>query len=202
MACGDGRYGASGVAPDAKLMPLRLVSGLGSIDEAEAFTWAADNGADVISCSWGPVDGEWWNPDDPTHENIEPLPDSTRLAIDYATETGRGGRGCVITWAAGNGNESVDNDGYAAYERVVAVAACNDSGTRSAYSDMGDGALVRVPVQQRRAVADPGHLDHRPHRRSRATTPATSPSATKPATTRTRSAGPRARAPAWPASPR
>ena len=74
VACGDGRYGASGVAPDAKLMPLRLVSGLGSIDEAEAFTWAADNGADVISCSWGPTDGEWWNPDDPAHEQHRAAP--------------------------------------------------------------------------------------------------------------------------------
>ena len=156
VACGDGRYGASGVAPDAKLMPLRLVSGLGSIDEAEAFTWAADNGADVISCSWGPIDGEWWNPDDPTHENIEPLPDSTRLAIDYATETGRGGRGCVITWAAGNGNESVDNDGYATYERVVAVAACNDRGTRSAYSDMGRGLWCAFPSNHGEPSLTPG----------------------------------------------
>jgi hypothetical protein len=32
-------------------MPLRLVSGLGSQDEADAVAWAADHGADVISCS-------------------------------------------------------------------------------------------------------------------------------------------------------
>ena len=64
---------------------------------------------------------------------------------------GRGGRGCVITWAAGNGNESVDNDGYASYERVIAVAACNDTGTRSAYSDMGKALWCAFPSQPRRA---------------------------------------------------
>lgn len=51
VACGNGKFGASGVAPGAKLMPIRLASSLGSQDEADAFIWAAQNGADVISCS-------------------------------------------------------------------------------------------------------------------------------------------------------
>jgi subtilisin family serine protease len=156
VACADGRQGASGVAPDAKLMPLRMVSGLGSIDEAEAFAWAADHGADVISCSWGPRDGRWWDDNDPAHQEVTPLPDSTRLAIGYAIEHGRGGKGCVITWAAGNGNESVDNDGYAAHERVIAVAACNDMGTRSAYSDMGRALWCAFPSSNGEPSLTPG----------------------------------------------
>ena len=80
---------------------------------------------------------------------------------------GRGGRGCVITWAAGNGNESVDNDGYASYERVIAVAACNDLGTRSAYSDMGNALWCAFPSEPRRGLADAGHLDDRPQRHRR-----------------------------------
>ena len=137
-------------------MPLRLVSGLGSIEEADAFAWAADHGADIISCSWGPTDGVWWDPEDPVHEQVDPLPDSTRLAIDYAIDKGRDGRGCVITWAAGNGNESVDNDGYASYERVIAVAACNDSGTRSAYSDMGKALWCAFPSSHGEDSLTPG----------------------------------------------
>jgi hypothetical protein len=105
------------LAPRAKLLPIRLSSRLGSQEEADAFHWAADHGADVISCSWGPEDGAWFNPNDPLHNSAVPLPASTRLAIDYATERGRGGKGCVVLFAAGNGNESVDNDGYASYER-------------------------------------------------------------------------------------
>ena len=152
VACADGRHGASGVAPRATLMPLRLDAGLGSVEEAEAFEWAADHGAHVISCSWGPVDGDWFDPNDPVHQSVVPLPDSTRLAINHATEAGRGGRGCVICWAAGNGNESVDNDGYASYERVIAVAACNESSVRSTYSDMGDAVWCAFPSNE---VVDP-----------------------------------------------
>jgi subtilisin family serine protease len=156
VACADGRDGATGVAPAARLMPLRFVSALGSQDEADAFAWAADHGADVISCSWGPPDGRWWDPDDPAHDAVVPLPDSTRLAIDHAVANGRDGRGCVITWAAGNGNESVDNDGYASYEKVIAVAACNDVGQKSAYSDHGEAIWCAFPSSHGLPSLTPG----------------------------------------------
>jgi subtilisin family serine protease len=145
VACANGVEGASGVAPLAKLMPIRLASGLGSVREAEAFRWAADNGADVISCSWGPADGQWWNPNDPRHTRFVALPASTKDAIDYAVTNGRGGKGCVVLFAAGNGNESVDNDGYASYDKVIAVAACNDQSKRSVYSDFGKAVWCAFP---------------------------------------------------------
>jgi subtilisin family serine protease len=145
VACGDGVLGASGVAPKARLMPIRLSSALGSMQEAKAFEWAANNGADVISCSWGPADGDWFDPADPVHTAPVPLPASTKLAIDFATEQGRGGKGCIVLFAAGNGRESVSNDGYASYEKVIAVAACNDTGKRSVYSDFGPAVLCSFP---------------------------------------------------------
>lgn len=145
VACANGTNGAFGVAPQARLIPIRLSSGLGSQREAEAFKWAADNGADVISCSWGPPDGRWWNANDPRHHQMFPLPASTRLAIDNIVANGRGGKGCVVLFAAGNGNESVDNDGYASYAKVIAVAACNDRGTRSVYSDFGTAIWCAFP---------------------------------------------------------
>ncbi|MBA3490871.1 MAG: S8 family serine peptidase [Rubrobacteraceae bacterium] len=145
VACADGKFGASGVAPLAKLMPIRMMSQLGSQGEANAFYWAAENGADVISCSWGPADGRWWDPNDPLHDTVVPLPDSTRLALDYVVTRGRNGKGCIVLFAAGNGNESVDNDGYASYERVLAVAASNDRSVRSVYSDFGDAIFCAFP---------------------------------------------------------
>lgn len=144
VACANGNYKASGVAPKATLMPIRS-GGLGSMAEAKAFQWAADHGADVISCSWGPRDGAWFNTEDPLHTTPFFLPDSSRLAIDYAVENGRQGRGCVITWAAGNGNENVRYDGYASYDRVITVAACNDRGRRSVYSDYGKEVWCAFP---------------------------------------------------------
>ncbi|VVP60377.1 Calcium-dependent protease [Pseudomonas fluorescens] len=145
VACANGSNGASGVAPKARLLPIRLSSGLGSQREADAFLWAADNGADIISCSWGPTDGPWWDLDDLRHNQIVPIPASTRLAIDYVIANGRGGKGCVVLFAAGNGNESVDNDGYASYSKVIAVAACNDRGSRSVYSDFGTAVWCAFP---------------------------------------------------------
>ncbi|MBL8325081.1 MAG: S8 family serine peptidase [Rubrivivax sp.] len=145
VACANGGVGASGVAPGARLMPMRLSAALGSHAEAEAFRWAADQGADIISCSWGPPDGEWWNPGDPQHQAIDPPPAHTRLAIEYAATQGRGGKGCVVLFAAGNGNESVDNDGYASHPMVLAVAACNDRGKRSIYSDFGNAVWCAFP---------------------------------------------------------
>ncbi|MEL7119379.1 MAG: S8 family serine peptidase [Bacteroidota bacterium] len=144
VACAAGNFKAAGVSPESMLIPIRS-GGLGSMSEAKAFAWAADNGADVISCSWGPRDGAWWNPGDPLHTSFFALPDSTRMAIDYAINTGRGGKGCAIIWAAGNGNEDVRYDGYASYEKVIAVAACNDRGRRSVYSDFGKAVWCAFP---------------------------------------------------------
>ncbi len=144
VACAAGRNKASGVAPAAKLMPIRT-GGLGSLAESKAFWWATDNGADVISCSWGPMDGPWWDSQDQQHFREFPLPDSTRLAIDYAIKNGRGGKGCIIVWAAGNGNESCDLDGYASYPKVITVAASNDRGVRSYYSDYGQAVWCCFP---------------------------------------------------------
>jgi len=156
VACANGNFGASGVAPKARLIPIRLASVLGSQAEADAFVWAAQNGADVISCSWGPEDGVWFRPEDPRHNQSVPLPDSTRLAMDFAATQGRNGKGCVILFAAGNGNESVDNDGYASYSKVTAVAACNDKGKRSAYSDFGGAVWCAFPSNHGNPSLTPG----------------------------------------------
>ncbi len=145
VACAAGVDGASGVAPDARLMPIRLRSGLGSIDESDAIMWAVSNGADVISNSWGPPDGRWDDPNDPRHRASWPIPDNSALAIEAALNQGRMGRGCVVCWAGGNGNESADLDGWASFPGVTAVAACNDRGTRSVYSDTGAAISCAFP---------------------------------------------------------
>ena len=156
VACADGNFGASGVAPRAKLIPIRCVSNLGSQAEADAFVWAAQNGADVISCSWGPEDGDPSDPSDPRHNEVVPLPDSTRLAMEFAINNGRNGKGCVICFAAGNGNESVDNDGYASFGKVIAVAASNDKGKRAVYSDFGGAIWCAFPSNHGAPSLTPG----------------------------------------------
>ncbi|MDJ0644084.1 MAG: S8 family serine peptidase [Erythrobacter sp.] len=145
VACAAGIDGASGVAPDAQLIPIRNVSALGGRDESDSIDWAVRHGADVISCSWGPPDGDWEDPNDPRHFRSHPISDNTALSLEAAMEFGRQGRGCVICWAAGNGNESADLDGYVTFGGVMGVAACNDRGTRSVYSDIGNSIDCAFP---------------------------------------------------------
>jgi subtilisin family serine protease len=113
--------------------------------QGEAIRWAVDSGADVICCSWGPPDGPIGVTADPRHNEIHHLPEHMKSALDYAVTAGRDGLGCVVTFAAGNGNESVDNDKYASYDKVVAIAACNDQGKRCFYSDYGNAIWCAFP---------------------------------------------------------
>ena len=140
VADGNNGVGVTGMAPDCRFMAIRLVgTGQSDVTEAQAFRFATDNGASIISNSWGPVD----------RGGPEPLPGIVGAAFNHAITSGRGGKGCVILFAAGNGNESISSpatlDGYASDDRVIAVAASNDAGVRSGYSDFGPEITVCAP---------------------------------------------------------
>ncbi len=128
---------AIGVAPDCSFIPIRHAGRLGDYDEALAFYHAFKNGADVISCSWGPPDAY--------QNKLWPLPGLTRHVIDICVEKGRNGKGIPIFFAAGNGNELLDLDGYADYEGVIAVAACTNEDKKAWYSDYGKNVWVTAP---------------------------------------------------------
>jgi hypothetical protein len=152
------------------------------MSEAESFAWAVDHGADVISCSWGPDDGG----------GAMPLPDVTRVAIDDALQRGRGGRGTPIVWAAGNGGEDVELDGYASYDGVIAVAACDYRARRCRYSDYGPSVFYSFPSGRNDDGSDHGIFTI--DRRGRAGyNDRDADLGDPPATTRTISAEPRAR---------
>jgi subtilisin family serine protease len=140
IANANNTLGVSGMAPDCALMPIRLIGGPQSdADEARSFTHAVDNGAAIISNSWGPTD----------NGGPVALPGVVGDAFDHALANGRGGLGTVILFASGNGNESVSSpatlDGYASDDRVIAVAAVNDQNVRSGYSDFGPEIDVCAP---------------------------------------------------------
>lgn len=122
-----------GVAPGCRIMPIRRTGLSNHLALAEAIAWAADHGADVVSCSFG-IDGRPWV-----------LPDVVRAAMKHATEQGRGGRGCPIFWAAGNGNEPVSDDEWACSQYTIAVAASEDRARRAPYSDFGPEISVCAP---------------------------------------------------------
>lgn len=142
---------APGVAPAAKVMPIRI-TGLGSIYQSEAIYWAAVKGADVISCSWGPPDGRIDDPSD--DEMYFPLPDHTKTAFEFAVKNGRNGKGTTIVFAAGNGNEPVQYDGYASAPEVIAVNAINYKNQRTYYADYGYPNFCCFPSGDREYAED------------------------------------------------
>ncbi len=156
VACASGVVGATGVAPEARIMPIRMRAPLGSLQEAEAIWRAAASGADVISCSWGAIGGAWDDPMDPRHGRPVLQSDMTAAAIEAATTRGRMGRGALIAWAAGNSNGNVDIDAYPANPAVMAIAACNDTGVRSAYSDYGQAISCAFPSNDTVEALTPG----------------------------------------------
>jgi len=133
---------APGVAPESRLLVART-KGLGSILEAEAISWAANNKADIISCSWGPTDGDLLNPD--VTPLRHPLPAATELALKHASKKGRDELGCLIVFAAGNGNEPLTSDEYANNQYVIAVGSTNRRDQRASYSDYGPNLFCCFP---------------------------------------------------------
>src|SRR5262249_3637822 len=118
--------GAAGVAPNVRLMPLKVLTsgGYGTIaDIARAIRYAADHGASVINMSLG-----------------GPFPSVIlHNAIRYAHD-----KGVVIVCAAGNSGRS--GLSYpAAYSECISVAAVRFDGSLSFYSSYGKGLTIAAP---------------------------------------------------------
>jgi serine protease len=119
-------YGVAGIAYEAALMPLKVLSagGGGTVaDIAESIRFAADHGADVINMSLG-GGGE---------------SSVMREAIDYAHK-----KGVVIIAAAGNAaRNAAEYPGR--YPHVMAVAALDAAGQKAPYSNFGAGVNISAP---------------------------------------------------------
>lgn len=135
-----GDSGVMGVAPEAKILPVRVILEDGDAARAKArktrgnalaegIRWAADHGADVINLSLG---------DDSASAHPEPAEDE---AIQYALK-----KGVVVVASAGNGGEKGDHVSYpAAYPGVIAVTAVDRYGTRASFSTRRWYATVSAP---------------------------------------------------------
>ncbi len=122
----NNNYGVAGIAYEAKIMPLKVLSGSGGgtiSDIAEAIRFAADNQADIINMSLG-GGGE-----------SQVMKD----AIEYAY-----GKGVVIIAAAGNENNN--SASYPArYAHVIGVGASDAQGERAEFSNYGAGVDIAAP---------------------------------------------------------
>ncbi len=144
--------GIVGVAPGCALMPIRTTGFLDDGTIERLFEWSIDQGAAVISCSWGPSAVYF------------PLSLRQQAVLTRAATTGRSGKGCVIVFAAGNANRPINDtvneqgwvngvvngttrwlNGYATHPQAIAVSACTSLSKKAAYSNWGDEISVCAP---------------------------------------------------------
>jgi len=125
-AVSNNDIGIAGVAWNCKIMAVKFLSssGSGNTDNgAASIIYAVDNGADVISNSWG---GGGYS-------------QTLKDAIDYAHS-----QGAVLIAAAGNNNTSSIH--YpAGYANMIAVAATNHNDERASFSNYGNWVDVAAP---------------------------------------------------------
>ncbi len=132
----DDGFGVVGVAPEAKLMILKVIewnAGYGDCigtdaDIAEAVQYACDNGADIINMSLG-----------------TPLAASIQEdAVEYARQAG-----VMVVGASGNFSEEQAFQGQmlypAEYPQVLAVGASTTGDRRTSYSQYGSNLDIVAP---------------------------------------------------------
>ncbi|KAK3580092.1 hypothetical protein CHS0354_001226 [Potamilus streckersoni] len=121
-----------GVAYGSKLIGIRLLGSSYTTDITESLAIAhAYNVTDISSNSWGPPD---------FYGYFAPGP-LTAEAFEFG---GRGGKGIIYIWAAGNGGTS-DNcnaDGYANSIYTVTISSINNKGQPAWYSEVCPPALA------------------------------------------------------------
>jgi subtilisin family serine protease len=125
-AVSDNGIGISGLGFNCKIMPVKATSREfpNSIPYGfKGIVYAAENGADIINCSWGSSG----------YSQVE------QEVIDYATSLG-----ALVVAAAGN--EANNCPGYpAAYRNVLAVAATTSSDRLAGFSSFGYWVDLAAP---------------------------------------------------------
>ena len=135
----DNGRGVAGVAPDATIMPIRVLDqyGSGSVYwSAKGIRHATDNGADVINLSLG----------SPYSSSVE------QSAINHALNNS-----VVVVAASGNAGKST-LDYPAAYNGVISVGAVGGTGSVTNYSNGGVDLVAPGGDVSRDATGD-GYVD-------------------------------------------
>lgn len=134
-AVNDNSYGITGIAAGVKIMPLRFLSEKGqgtTANAVKAILYAVNNGAAVISNSWGGAD------------EGGAVSKALREAFALASQRGR-----LLVVAAGNSKTNVDASPLSAtpasfnVPTQITVAATGKGGTLASFSNYG-ASLVHI----------------------------------------------------------
>lgn len=146
----------AGIAPNVSIMQINhTLNTTQNPDIAEelatGISLAVENGADVINCSWGDQGGLYY---EYFHTRTRVLED----ALEYALSKGRGGKGCVVVFAAGNTGNAVPNRvDYPAssISKLLVVGSMAQNFIKKDTSSFGKeldvvapGDMLRVPTKE------------------------------------------------------
>lgn len=135
---------SAGIAYNAELASVRMLSyssGTGPLigydgSVSSSFSHRVDE-IDVFNNSWG------WNPI-LSFNNELPL---SGKALEYGIKNGRGGRGSIYVFAAGNNNaRSTNHDPNASTRYTIVVGGSGNTGQVVWYSTRGPGVFVSAPT--------------------------------------------------------
>lgn len=127
IAASNNGFGMVGVAPKAKIMPVKSLDDSGGGDlknVVDGIIWAADQSVDIITMSLG------------SPGSAAPLED----AINYAAS-----KGCIIFCAAGNSGPSKDIMYPAKYNHTIAIGAIDENLERTNFTCSGDSLDFLAP---------------------------------------------------------
>lgn len=126
----DNNLGVAGVCQNCTIIPIRLIGGyISSFDIRNALRYAVDQGAWVVNNSWGPQNSSCHNVSANSYQ---------ASAVEYGKTDGRGGKGTIMVWAAGNDSCDTDTDGDLKNDDIVVVSALTSYGSFASYSNYGD----------------------------------------------------------------
>lgn len=136
VAAGRNNACGVGIAYDAKISGVRILSGeITDVDEALAMNYGLDVN-DLYSCSWGP-------PDD--GKTMQAPGILIKQALVDAVQRGRKGKGAIYVFAAGNGAAADDNcnfDGYTNSIYSITVGAIDRQNLHPYYSEACSAQLA------------------------------------------------------------
>jgi len=134
-AATDNDEGIAGGCPECRLRCVRMLSDepMPLSADVDAFQFAIDAQADVISNSWGFVEAM-------------PVPGPLSEAIQEAATNGRGGLGAIVVFAAGNDDRELGDDELEAVPGVLCVGAINNFDDATPFTNRGNAIDLVAPT--------------------------------------------------------
>ncbi|MBX3251930.1 MAG: S8 family serine peptidase [Myxococcales bacterium] len=133
----DNGLGVAGACPLCRVRCVRLLSGMASevpiSADVAAFQFALDVDAAIVSNSWGFV-------------NATPIPAALRAILERVSDEGRGGRGALVLFAAGNDDRELYDYELNAVRGVITVGAVNNFDEVTAFSNRGPSVALVAPT--------------------------------------------------------